>query len=60
MHHGFEIRRPVVIHAIGEGHQEGVRGGRRIPVLSYLKLQNFKVFITRRTGEFGRDLGRLS
>ncbi|CAK9201193.1 unnamed protein product [Sphagnum troendelagicum] len=60
MHLGFEIPRAVVIHAIGEGHQEGVRVGRRIPVLSYLKLQNFKVFITRRTGEFGRHLGRLS
>ncbi|CAM6029023.1 unnamed protein product [Sphagnum balticum] len=46
VHHGFEIRRAVVIHAIGEGHQESVRVGRPIPVLSYLKLQNFMVFIT--------------
>jgi hypothetical protein len=46
VYHGFEIRRAVVIHAIGEGHQEAVRLGRPIPVLSYLKLENFKVFTT--------------
>jgi hypothetical protein len=46
VHHGFEIRRAVVIHAIGEGHQEAVRVGRPISVLSYLKLQKFKVSIT--------------
>ncbi|CAK9201298.1 unnamed protein product [Sphagnum troendelagicum] len=45
VHHGFEIHGAVIIHAIGEGHREAVRVGRPIPLLSYLKFQNFKVFI---------------